>query len=880
MKTRSTQPYIGLRAFERDETDIFFGREQHSDELIKRLSSNHFLAVIGTSGCGKSSLLKAGLIAGLKAGYLASVGTHWRIVEMRPGNQPFKELADKLFTELNDVLAPHYTAETLQHALRQGSLSLHELLNQHPLPNNAQLLIVCDQFEEVFRYFKEVASAEACLFVSLLLASSQAYPLAQGLFSHSMYVVITMRSDFLGECAQFAGLAEAINQGLYLTPRLNPQQLRAAIEEPAFIFDGEVEPELVVKLLEDAGNSPDQLPLLQHVLMRLWDLSNNKTLTLADYENLGELIRTGSPSKDCQSCDNDNALSRHADEVLHELNASQQATAKQIFCRLTNSETGKKDTRNPVKVEDLLALTGLTLKQLEEVLKPFRQAGRCFLMPPMNVPLTEDRMIDISHESLIRQWQTLQKWVADEAQAAQTYRHLLESALRYRNHQVGLLQSPELDIMLQWRKSFQPTAQWAKRYGKYEEDFPRALDFLSKSAKWSRIKTLFNIAMFVFMTALAGLNFSLYQKTNKLYETEREREINNLTRQADMTKDLFKMISKFKDDNEILDFYEKQTQIHPFNDIAWSSLAKIYESKGDKIKDRDKSKAFNYYNKAINAYKKTVEIDPESRASWFKLARVYQKKEAFDEAVSNYEQQIKVNEISIEDKIRINYLAWSWYYLGEIYEKQQNLNDAILVYKKTININKNNKDKEANVLDDMAWFKLGSIYNLQGDKYFKNKNSSNCWYQNAIRAYKTVISISPESKVTYFYLGEVYRKLGKFDTAILNYKKQIEVNKSYKNDEKRLKASQFSWYELGKIYENNYKINDAINAYQEVTKINPNYKEAWLKLKFLYQNTGNNVNLINQELVRIEKIKITNFMDMSFPMFFVSKELQTLSNSY
>ena len=89
----SDQPYIGLRPFKHDETDIFFGRKQHRNELIDRLGASHFLAVVGTSGCGKSSLVKTGLIAGLEAGYLAKASTHWRIVEMRPSNQPFQALA-------------------------------------------------------------------------------------------------------------------------------------------------------------------------------------------------------------------------------------------------------------------------------------------------------------------------------------------------------------------------------------------------------------------------------------------------------------------------------------------------------------------------------------------------------------------------------------------------------------------------------------------------------------------------------------------------------------------------------------------------------------------------------------------------------------------
>jgi hypothetical protein len=223
------QPYIGLRPFERNETDIFFGREQHSYELIDCLGRNQFLAVIGVSGCGKSSLVKCGLIAGLEAGYLAKAGTLWRILEIRPGQQPFENLAKSLLCELRDVLSPHYTAESLQHALRQGSLSLHEILDRHPLPDAARVLIVCDQFEEIFRYFREAAGAEIRNFVSLLLASSRPYPVSGRKISHAMYVVITMRSDYLGDCARFAGLAEAVNQGLYLTPRLDLRQLRTAI---------------------------------------------------------------------------------------------------------------------------------------------------------------------------------------------------------------------------------------------------------------------------------------------------------------------------------------------------------------------------------------------------------------------------------------------------------------------------------------------------------------------------------------------------------------------------------------------------------------------------------------------------------------------------
>src|SRR5215468_11137525 len=150
----SNFPYPGLRPFERYETDIFFGREEHTDQLLARLAQTHFLAVVGPSGCGKSSLVRTGLLAGLETGFLVSAGARWRIADMRPGNQPFARLADALVD--NEVLGPEYIAQVtsyfteptetaaflaagshramLQAQLRQGPLSLHEILTNTPLP--------------------------------------------------------------------------------------------------------------------------------------------------------------------------------------------------------------------------------------------------------------------------------------------------------------------------------------------------------------------------------------------------------------------------------------------------------------------------------------------------------------------------------------------------------------------------------------------------------------------------------------------------------------------------------------------------------------------------------------------------------------------------
>src|SRR5262249_45749816 len=222
--------------------------------------------VVGPSGCGKSSLVRAGLISALETGFLTDAGAGWRVAEMRPGDQPLARLAHALLVP--SALGPERGTDTFEGAivqamLRRGPLGLIEILHETRLPANENLLLLVDQFEEIFRFREQGNADDADAFVSLLLASSNQREVP-------IYVVITMRSDFLGDCALFAGLPEAINDSQYLTPRLSRDQIRAPITGPAHVFGGDVEPALVNRLLNEIGPDPDQLPLLQHALMRMW----------------------------------------------------------------------------------------------------------------------------------------------------------------------------------------------------------------------------------------------------------------------------------------------------------------------------------------------------------------------------------------------------------------------------------------------------------------------------------------------------------------------------------------------------------------------------------------------------------------------------------
>ena len=266
--TESSNPFPGLRPFGSEEDYLFFGRETIVDELLTRLRETRFLAVLGSSGSGKSSLVRAGLIPSLYSGYMSGAGSSWRIAVMRPGTDPIGNLAlalnqpDVLESPIGDRQASSVLTEV---TLRRSDLGLIECARLARIPPEDNLLIVVDQFEELFRFKRSGNSAdardEAVAFVKRLLSASEQQDLP-------IFVILTMRSDFVGECNEYPGLPRAINKGQYLVPRMSREQLRSAIAGPVLVAGGEISPRLLVRLLNDVGDNPDRLPILQHALMR------------------------------------------------------------------------------------------------------------------------------------------------------------------------------------------------------------------------------------------------------------------------------------------------------------------------------------------------------------------------------------------------------------------------------------------------------------------------------------------------------------------------------------------------------------------------------------------------------------------------------------
>lgn len=477
----SQHPYPGLRPFARDEADIFFGRQEQISQLLAKLAANRFVTILGNSGSGKSSLVQAGLIPALEAGMLPSAGSRWVSITMRPGNSPIENLAKALLaTPQTGQIWSRYTdaSELLTAVLRRGPDGIREILKQGYLVDRSNLLVVVDQFEELFRYHNAGDIDQSIEFVNLLLSASQQkdYP---------VYIVLTMRSDFTGECSLFRGLPEAINQGHFLVPRLTRDQCREAIVGPAAAFGVTIEERLITQILNDMQSDPDQLPLMQHILQRMWNEQAHEKMQplqfrLQDYIELGGL---------------ENAISKHADEIYDRLSPLQQAIAARLFQCLTERVDGNRDSRRPIRFEKLVEIVETNRLEFEseppelplqhsqwaaeliEVLNVFRAADCNFLVPSQSLPISSNTIIDISHESLIRQWKQLRIWVEAEYQAGQTYRRMLETAKLWQIERAALWRTPDLETGLNW-SALGLGPRWAERYG---GDYEIAIEFLQKS---------------------------------------------------------------------------------------------------------------------------------------------------------------------------------------------------------------------------------------------------------------------------------------------------------------------------------------------------------------------------------------------------------------
>ncbi|MGD8969236.1 MAG: BTAD domain-containing putative transcriptional regulator, partial [Anaerolineae bacterium] len=424
-------PFKGLSFFDVADADLFFGRDILTARLVQRLrgppspfrgeggGGERFLAVVGTSGCGKSSVVRAGLVAALQSGEpladgtLPPEGSHlWPVVIMTPTADPLESLALGLARNVDSAPA----ATTLEDDMAMDPRSLHLCIRSMRSLSSAQgrvrhrLLLVVDQFEELFTQCHDPMQREA--FVDNLLTAATAVSPSQGEGSGEgqgggdspTVVIITLRADFYHHCAQFENLRAALEQHQAYIGPMTPDELRSAIEEPARRNGWDLEPGLVDLLLRDVGDEPGALPLLSHALLETWKRRRGHTLTLGGYAETGGVR---------------GAIAKTAEAVYQRMDENQQAIARNIFLRLTELGESTQDTRRRARRDELVPRPE-EATAVETVISTLADA---------RLITTEKESVQVAHEALIREWPSLRGWL-EEDRAFRLWQGRLWAALR------------------------------------------------------------------------------------------------------------------------------------------------------------------------------------------------------------------------------------------------------------------------------------------------------------------------------------------------------------------------------------------------------------------------------------------------------------------
>jgi DNA-binding CsgD family transcriptional regulator/WD40 repeat protein len=382
-------PYPGLRPFDADDAATFFGREEAVQRLLTRLESGRIVSVVGASGSGKSSLVRAGLVPALKRGALPG-SQSWEIAVMTSGEEPLAELASKL-AGLTSTSALSVLRE-LESDTRALDMSVRDLTPEGE--DDFRLVLVVDQFEEVFTMCRERAQQEQ--FVKLLLKAIEKP-------GGRMMLVLALRADLYGECAGFPGFAEVLERSHVLLGPPSQEELMAAVEGPAEQAGLRLEPGLCDVILRDLGEAPGALPLLSHALRETWLRRTGNLLTVAAYRASGGIA---------------GAIAQTAERVYSGFDPAEQDACRNLFVRLTELGDGTEDSRRRVRFDEILPENGKRERAVQLVQR----------LAEARLITTGADSVEVAHEAIIREWPRLRDWLEEDREGYRILRHLTESA--------------------------------------------------------------------------------------------------------------------------------------------------------------------------------------------------------------------------------------------------------------------------------------------------------------------------------------------------------------------------------------------------------------------------------------------------------------------
>ncbi|MCB0213352.1 MAG: protein kinase, partial [Anaerolineae bacterium] len=402
-------PYRGLAAFEAEHTAFFFGREALIDQLVKQVEALltqeqvRFQSVIGASGSGKSSLVRAGVIPALQSGAIPGSET-WPVVLLKPGSRPLEALATHLapvlYSEGERLTATRHLLDNLS----TDGHALH-LAVRLAWPQDAperRLLVVVDQFEELFTLCRDEQERQQFI-ENLLYAAGRQGPVV---------VLLTMRADFYHRCAAYRTLAAQISRQQLLVGPMDEAELRRAIERPARAVGLRFETGLIDTILADVAQQPGGLPLLQHALLELWQRRQRGLLTLQAYHDSGGVA---------------GAIAQRAEAVYAEFSPTEQTLVRQVMLRLTQPGEGTEDTRRRARRSEFTTTTAAAA-ETEALFTIIQTLTDARLLTTTRNTDDGEETVDVAHEALIRGWDRLRGWIDEDRAALRIHRRLTEAA--------------------------------------------------------------------------------------------------------------------------------------------------------------------------------------------------------------------------------------------------------------------------------------------------------------------------------------------------------------------------------------------------------------------------------------------------------------------
>jgi WD40 repeat protein len=478
MNQQINNPFIGLRAYKESEGAVFFGRDKQVGELLTSLQTSKLVEITGTAGCGKTSLIQAGLFPALKRGHNGVAGTEWVTCTTRPGRSPIKNLAYALAG--NGILDPSVktTPETslrIENMMRETNTGIIDAYLSSPIAGKKNLLIFVDQLEDLFQYHNNYADGisennEQNSYLNNLLRASLTPDAA-------VYIIFSLRSEFLGDLSQFKRLREEINQRDYFIPRFRTTELKEIITSPLASMGYTASPTAIDLLQKDFGSDLRKLPNLQFLLYKCFEnieKKGSKIIELQDIEAVGGL----------EQC-----FSKDLEAHYESLPLDDKASIERIFRSITVISPTK-GVRNSEKIQNIGFISSVGKEDLFRLLLPFTTPPRQFLetMPivittvdtNIHEVFSESHILSIYNENIFNQWTHLYEWMKSEKESVEMYNRLVGASVRFASGSTGYLRPPDLNLAINWRKEQKPTKAWAKRYN---SDFDSAMHYIDASEK-------------------------------------------------------------------------------------------------------------------------------------------------------------------------------------------------------------------------------------------------------------------------------------------------------------------------------------------------------------------------------------------------------------